>query len=259
MVLLENRVWQETVNKNGTIMRIIEYHDANNIIVEFQDANKFKTHTTYQSFSNHCVFNPYDITAYGVGFVGYGIHKTSFDGKPTRKYQTWKDMLRRSYSIEYQLKKPTYSQVTVCEEWHNFQNFCDWYDENYYTVDGEKMHLDKDILSKGNKIYCSDKCAFVPEKINSIFVKNNINRGDLPIGVTIKNNKYNAICNNSILKNSKRSNIVKIGSYNDQISAFNAYKKYKERYIKEVAELYKEVIPNNVYNALLLYEININD
>ena len=45
-----------------------------------------------------------------------------------------------------------YLDVTVCEEWHNFQNFAKWFYENYYEISGEKMRLDKDILIKGNKM-----------------------------------------------------------------------------------------------------------
>lgn len=240
-------------------MRIIEYRGATEIIVEFQDNFKFKTHTCYQAFAKKSVFNPYDAIIYGVGFNGVGKHLVTSNGRPTRKYQTWKDMLRRVYSYDYQLTKPTYKDVCVCEEWHNFQNFGDWYDDNYYTIEKERVHLDKDILFKGNKIYDGNRCAFVPEKINSMLVNNNKNRGILPVGVTKKGDKYNAICNNSILNNSNNSPLVLIGSYDDVHSAFNAYKNYKEWYIKQVAELYKNKIPNNVYNALLLYEVEITD
>ena len=53
------------------------------------------------------------------------------------------------------------------------------------------MCLDKDILYKGNKEYAPDKCIFVPERINKLFLKNDADRGDLPIGVTYhKNKKY---------------------------------------------------------------------
>jgi hypothetical protein len=55
------------------------------------------------------------------------------------------------------------------------------------------MALDKDILYKGNKIYSPDTCVFVPQEINALFVKNDANRGDLPIGVfytLTKTNKY---------------------------------------------------------------------
>lgn len=37
--------------------------------------------------------------------------------------------------------------------------------ENYYEIKGEQMHLDKDILHKGNKIYSSKTCIFVLKEL----------------------------------------------------------------------------------------------
>ena len=62
---------------------------------------------------------------------------------------------------------------SVYEGWHNFQNFAKWYEDNYYEIEEEQMHLDKDILVKGNKVYSPDTCVFVPETINGLFVKSN--------------------------------------------------------------------------------------
>lgn len=42
------------------------------------------------------------------------------------------------------------------------------------------------------------------------------------------------------------------------MGAFEAYKK-KEKYIKEVADSYKSVIPIKVYDAMYQYEILITD
>ena len=43
------------------------------------------------------------------------------------------------------------------------------------------------------------------------------------------------------------------------MSAFEAYKKEKEKYIKEVAEEYKSVIPTELYDAMYKYKILITD
>ena len=41
--------------------------------------------------------------------------------------------------------------------------------------------------------------------------------------------------------------------------AFEVYKSAKEAYIKELANKFKEILPLNVYNKLLTYEVNETD
>ena len=50
-------------------------------------------------------------------------------------------------------------------------------------------------LVHGNKIYSPSTCIFVPQRINTLFVKKDMNRGDLPIGVhwDKSRNKYNFV------------------------------------------------------------------
>ena len=136
----------------------------------------------------------------------------------------------------------------------NFQNFAEWYEENKYEVHGEKIHLDKDILIKGNKIYSPETCLLVPQRINDLFIKRGNDRGDSPIGVCNPNedNKYMVQC---LQGNKSRF----IGYYDDELEAFYAYKTAKESYIKQVADDYKDKIPPIVYNALYNYEIEITD
>jgi hypothetical protein len=41
--------------------------------------------------------------------------------------------------------------------------------------------------------------------------------------------------------------------------AFYAYKVFKENYIKQVADKYKDLIPQKLYDAMYKYEVEIND
>ena len=41
--------------------------------------------------------------------------------------------------------------------------------------------------------------------------------------------------------------------------AFNCYKEFKEKYIKQIADEYKDLIPKELYEALYKYEVEIND
>jgi hypothetical protein len=186
----------------------------------------------------------------------------SNNGKQTKCYETWKGMFRRCYSEEWHEKEPTYIGCTVCEEWKLFSNFKKWYDSNYYMIEEDKnMQLDKDILHKGNKIYSPINCIFTPKIINSIFTKTDANRNNICIGVQYSQNKlykYKAISSYYDFKKHKKQKIH-LGDSNDKLEAFNLYKVFKEKYIKDVADLYKDRIPIELYNALYTYEVEITD
>lgn len=176
-----DRIGEISINSKGTLMKIIKYKDINNIIVEFQDEYKYRTKTTYRYFKNGKVSNPYDKTIFKVGYIGEEIINNNFSKNIS--YTHWYAMIRRVYSEKQLQLKPTYKRVEVCEEWLNYTNFKKWFEENYYIIEGQQMELDKDIIEKGNKIYCPEKCIFLPHSINSLFTKSNKSRGKLPIGV----------------------------------------------------------------------------
>ena len=164
-------------------------------------------------------------------------------------------MIERCYNPYELNKKPTYIDCYVCEEWHNFQNFAEWYYKNIYNCNNERMHLDKDILIKGNKIYSPKTCCIVPQRINVMFTKRQNCRGKYPIGVKWhKRDKIFEVCCYD-----KNCNRQYLGRFDNEIDAFTCYKNYKEKVIKQVADEYKELIPKELYEALYKYEVEIND
>lgn len=177
------------------------------------------------------------------------------DYKRTNQYSSWYDMMRRCYDLKRMQSFPTYKNCTVVEQWHNFQNFAKWHNENYYEVEGQTMSLDKDILIRGNKIYSPETCVFVPQNINALFTKHDAKRGLYPIGVSFHKGigKFTARCANGNGKN------VNLGVFLTPESAFNVYKKYKENLIKEIADKFKNQIPQKLYDALYKYEVCITD
>ena len=50
-----------------------------------------------------------------------------------------------------------------------------------------------------------------------------------------------------------------LGCFNTEIEAFNAYKTAKEAFVKEQANKWKDEIDDRAYNALINYEVNIDD
>lgn len=245
--LKNERLGQINQNRFGTEMKIIDYKNSSNITVEFLDNYHYKTRTCYTSFISGGTKNPYDKTIYGVGFIGVGRYRGKKEHK--KVYQTWQDMLQRCYRPEVE-NQQGYLGCSVAEEWHNFQNFAKWYYDNNYTVDGENLHLDKDLLCLNNKVYSPDTCLLVPERINYLIIRHAPQRGEYPIGVRkcAHSNLFEARCRTY---NGKES----IGFFKTLEEAFYAYKRRKEEFIKEVANEYKNKILDKVYQALLKYEV----
>lgn len=240
---------EESFNKKGTVMKIIEYINNRKVLVEFQDEYKYQTYTNYQAFIKGEVKNVYDKSVYGVGYIGEGqySHKTH-----PHSYNVWKHMIARCYDKVTATSNPSYINCYVSDDWLCFQNFASWFDENYYEIPGEIMHLDKDILIKGNLQYSSETCTFVPQRINSLFTKNDMRRGNLPIGCYYHGKSICVSCNTL-------DGRVQLGRYDTTIKAFEAYKMFKEKYIQKVADEYRDIIPNNLYEAMYNYKVEIND
>ena len=225
-------------------MKIVGIRKRVDIDIQFiDDFNYVKEHVNYQNFLKGQIKNPYDKTVYGIGYLGSGRYKTWNKGKFTTEYNSWSDMISRCYADEK--GQPAYfNRCTVCDDWLNFQVFCSWYNENAYKVN-ERLHLDKDILFPGNKIYSPKKCLLVPQRINMLFV-NIPNKRGLPNGISRTKHGFSA-----------KYNQTELGVFSTIEEAFFYYAIEKEKKIKEVAKEYENVIPKKVYDALFEYKVNI--
>lgn len=248
-----DRTGEIGVNNFGSEMVIVGYRSNKDIDVHFPEYNWTIENAQYRNFTAGKIKCPYEPRVRNVGYIGVGQYNVRENGKITKAYSVWQDMMARCYDSNFQTKKArTYVDCEVCEEWHNYQAFAEWYEQNYYEIEGQKMNLDKDILVKGNKTYSPDTCILVPHNINLLFTKSDSTRGNYPIGVYYKNNKYSAHC--SVLNRD-----VHIGYYDDPMDAFQAYKEFKENYIKTVADQYIDLIPQALYNAMYEYEVENED
>lgn len=150
-------------------------------------------------------------TVFGVGvndadYVTQKREETGYvNGKRKRKtvwvcpyYRSWKNMLERCYSTKFQERNKTYKDCTVSEEWHTFSNFKAWMEKQ----DFEGMHLDKDILFEGNKVYSAENCVFVTQMVNNFTVDSGATRGEWLIGVTWSKRKakFHSRCCNPFTK-----------------------------------------------------------
>ena len=111
-----DRIGEESYNREGILMRIVEYKNTNDILIEFQDKYKAMVHTNYQAFKKGSVKNPYHPSVFNIGFLGIGKHKVKEKGKQIKAYKVWLKMLQRCYDPYYLNEHPTYRDCYVCEE-----------------------------------------------------------------------------------------------------------------------------------------------
>ena len=264
-----DRTGETNVSNEGCAMKIVEYNNNCDVIIEFQDEHKYRVHTSYQAFKKGKCKNPFYPSVFGFGYLGVdkngNVPKATElkEGKcvATWEYNKWQKMLQRCFDDKCKEKHPTYKDTVCCERWLCFVNFLEDFEilkQEYNWNKDEKLNLDKDILHKGNKIYSLKNCVLVPDWINLLFTKRDNDRGSYPIGVSYHKGakKYQARCH----INGKR---IMLGLYNTAEQAFNVYKIAKEQEIKRIAEecVLKGYITKDgrLYNAMMGYQIKIDD
>lgn len=198
------RIGQENKSFLGTTMRIVEYTNSTNIVVQFLDEFIEKVQTTYAYFKKGYVKNPYGRYICGVGIVGKEDILDE-NGKLSIEYETWSRMINRCYNNSYRDRDISYLNCTVDERWHLFKNFKNWMKsqknyEQWKLLD--KKGIDKDIIIKGNKVYSPENCCLVPEYVNNLFTKHDKKRGQYYIGVSYhkRDHVFISTCHNPITK-----------------------------------------------------------
>lgn len=243
------KIGEQNYNSKGTLMTIVEYNGTYDIKVRFEDEFHAIVQTGYGNFKKGVVRNPYSKDIYDVGYIGEGEYRQTKNRVATKAYDAWIKMLARCYSNNQEVNSPTYKGCSVCEEWHNFQNFAKWFEENIYHIEGQSMEVDKDWLIHGNKMYSPETCVIVPNIINTCILNHDrIKDLDLPTGISITSSgKYKA----RLSKYGKRNDL---GSYEKLEDSMFAYMDAKISYIKELACKYKNVIPQKLYDVMNKYE-----
>lgn len=99
----------------------------------------------------------------GIGFIGVGDRLPYHDKD---RYNSWASMIARCYRTRLHEKYPTYEECQCVDGWLNFQNFCEFYDDDKFRKKG--WNLDKDLLILGNKVYSPETCVFLPKALNNI-------------------------------------------------------------------------------------------
>lgn len=236
-------------NNCGNLV-ITKYINANEVHVRFV-ATGYETKNSAGNIRKGVVKDRLIPSLNGVGVVGEEI--TWVDGKHTKVYCLWNNMIKRCYSDTISKLHPTYQDCKVSENFKYFTFFRNWcLSQKGFNQDG--WHLDKDILIKGNKVYSEDTCVFVPQEINKLLIKSNSKRGEHLIGVC-----YHSRDKCFVAKLNVEGRKMHLGYYDTEHEAFLAYKQEKETYIKEVANKWKDQIDPRAYEALMNYQVEITD
>lgn len=233
--------------REGGNVRVIAMEGYRKISVQFMDENKAIRTIQAGQLRRGGVVNPYVKTAFGVGYIGEGPYNV-FNNGCARAYYSWQNMMERCYSKQ-RANLEHYNGCLVDPRWHNFQEFAAWY---YADKTPPGYQIDKDILMKGNRVYSSENCCLVPLTINSLITNNRKRRGTLPVGVTLEGGRYRV----RVRVDSKK---LHLGSYDTPEEAFAVYRKAKEANIKRMAHKYRKYIKPEVYEALMRYEVEIDD
>lgn len=144
-------------------------------------------------------------------------------------YVVWKEMIRRCYSG----KLPSYSNVTVCDDWKSFMKFRDW----MISQDYEDKHLDKDIIGDGT-LYSPDNCRFVTQRVNKFVL-------GFTETCSVYFNEYSFVAKGKDWNGKS----IHLGSFSSWESARRAYISHKRSQIIQLRE--DNEICDEIMNALL--------
>lgn len=188
---------------------------------------------------------------------GHGINdmpkRTSERFSQTKEYELWQGVISRCYSDSFQRKRPSYIGCSASENFKSFSYFYDWC-HRQVGFGNSGWQLDKDLLFKGNRVYSEDNCIFIPIEINNLFGKQAKSKTNLPVGVIF--HKGMGKFASKVKCNSKD---VYLGYFDNPEDAFNAYRDRKKIIITNMANKWKDQIDPRAYEAMINYDIDIND
>lgn len=220
---------------------VVVTHIINCKNIKIQFSNGHTASVTGQNLRKGQVKNPFHPSVVGVGFIGVGNYRPTVNRNVTLAYEAWRGILRRCYCPVTQKRSPSYIGCSVDPHWHNFQNFAAW----FYRHHKKGMHIDKDLIKHGNKVYCQEFCSFVPLAINCLIKTSGERYLD---GVSKQDGFY-------IASVGIEGDSIYLGCFRLYNDAASAYKKAKESHVKKMAEKYKREIDFRVYSYLKNWKV----
>lgn len=252
-------VGKEYATNSGWKMKVLEYKDPYNVLLEFQDGHQqWCEASDVKKGSIKPVYQP---SVAGVGFFGHGKYEDyrksgEFEKPPKVVVDYWRRMLTRCYDPEEIMKSESryYIYVEVCNSWFNFHNFAEWaLSQPNWNV---KFELDKDLIGGGIE-YSPERCCFLPSEINQFLSdswRKTVHKS-LPTGVQyikpVRSNAKDGYVARCHTENGREY----LGYYDTPEEAHLVYKKRKEEYAVTLAEKYKDKIIPIAYERLMEYKV----
>lgn len=236
------------VNKQGSEAVILSCNGWDDVRIKFLDDHGYEARCQVGSIKRGSFKNPYHPRVLGIGYIGVGPFNAGRSSKHTPEYEAWKSMLTRCYAPMFLNKNPTYRGCFVGKDWHNFQNFAEWFSNQVFK--GSGYDLDKDLLSGDVKIYSESTCCLIPSALNTFLISDKAKNSDYPAGVSL--HSRSATFSARVSVNGVRKNL---GFYRTPNEAYRAYVKAKEAYVKEMALEWQERIDARVFNALMKWKV----
>ena len=239
-------------SKSSGDFKVLKYNNAKDVEIQFFKTG-YEMTVELGSIRKGEVKDPYAPSVYGVGITGTKYQPT-INGVNTKECELWREMLKRCYSDICQKKHPTYIGCEVSDNFKYYEYFYEWCHKQIGFAN-ECWHLDKDLLIKGGKVYSESTCIFLPQEINKVLTKRDKKRGEHLIGVIWSKTNKAFVARVSRNKGKPEH----LGYFKTELEAYKAYKQAKEVFVKEQANKWKSQIDIRAYNALISYEVSIDD
>ena len=233
--------------KTGKIGKVVAYSGAStkNVVILFDNVEDVldTKHVIRRGVISS--FSKLIPSIFGVGYIGIGGYLSTGDGEKhhSLSYRYFKDMLRRCYGETGRIYPP----ATVCKEWHNFQNFSEW----FYSQTNEheitpRACLDKDLLGNGERVYSPETCCILPVELNSL--------GSLDVNLLDTSNCINKDSKGYFVRLSPfRNKTTKRVRVNSEEEALLTVIEFKANKLTSLADGYKEYLSVKAYDALKTY------
>ena len=148
-------------SKSSGDFKVLKYNDAKDVEIQFVNTG-FETSVQLVQVKSGNVKDLYSPSVCRVGVLGTK-HPSTINGIHTKEYNLWQNMLVRCYSDSSKKRRPTYKDCEVSDKFKSYEYFDEWCHKQIgFGKCG--FQLDKDLLTKGNKVYSEDSCIFIPPR-----------------------------------------------------------------------------------------------
>lgn len=208
-------------NTGGNI-EIIKYVNHKNVEIKFIDGGELRK-VTLGDIRRGILKNNFKNSVSNFGYLGGEI-------TDKKAHAAWTSLISNNLNT-----------CGISEEWRNYQNFTKWHKENYDFKTMREWVLCTNVLEKESKKCGKNNCYYLPLKLSNQLkeIQGFHKRKDGNISSKFLNRH--------------------LGYYKTKEEAINNTKLAKKKFITEVANEYKDIFSEELYNKILNYEIKIKN